>query len=367
MDFSLYMPVRVISGEGCVRSHAAALQEMGERFLILTGSGSAKASGALDDVQEVLRQAGAVFHVFDGITANPLLSQCRAAARLAQDIRADAVIGIGGGSVMDAAKAAAWLAANDPDDTASLYALSLAHPPVPLALIGTTAGTGSEVTATAVLTSDADRRKRSVVHSHCYARVAFADPRYTATMSYATTVSTALDALSHTVEGWFSPTCGDPATLCGEKAFSLLCPNLLRLAGGESPDRAMRQELLYGSLWAGLVLNASGTAFPHPFSYILTEDFSIPHGKACAVFLPAFTRRSETFAPERAQRMFALCGGRDRYYHMLEDLTHDVHISMTPSEIEGYAVRWPGLKNFARTPGGFTPADGVELFGRLFT
>lgn len=366
MDFTVYMPVRVVSGTDCVARNADCLLHLGKRFLIMTGGRSARLSGAMDDVTQVLQAGAAEMTVYDGVSANPLLSQCQAAARAAKAFRADAVIGIGGGSVMDAAKAAAWLAANDPEDTASLYALTLAHPPLPLALIGTTAGTGSEVTPTAVITVDADHRKRSVVHPHCYARVAFADPRYTATMPREVTISTALDALSHTVEGWFGPACGDFATACGEKALPLISQNLSRLAEGGAPDTAMREELLYGSLWAGLVLGAVGTAFPHPFSYILTEDFGIAHGMACAVFLPAFTRRAEEYAPARAARLFSLCGGRDTYYRLL-NLLVKAEVHMTPAQITGYAARWPGLKNLPRTPGGFTPEDGAALFTRLFT
>lgn len=366
MDFTVYMPVQVVSGPHCLAQNADLLLRLGKRFLIMTGGRSARLSGALDDLVSVLTAAGAAMAVYDGVSANPLLSQCREAARTARAFGADAVIGVGGGSVMDAAKAAAWLAANDPEDTAALYALTLPVPPLPLALIGTTAGTGSEVTPTAVITVDADHRKRSVVHPHCYARVAFADPRYTATMPREVTISTALDALSHTAEGWFSPACGDVPTAYGEKAFPLITRNLARLADGGDANAAMREELLYGSLWAGLVLGAAGTAFPHPFSYILTEDFGISHGLACAVFLPAFTRRAEEYAPERAARMFALCGGRDAYYKLLDRLVQ-VDIHMTPAQIAGYASRWPGLKNLLRTPGGFTPADGQALFTELFT
>ena len=114
-----------------------------------------------------------------------------------------------------------------------------------------------------------------------------------------------------------------------------------------------------------MVLNSTGTAFPHPFGYILTEDFGIPHGMACAVFLPALTTRGERFAPERAQRLFDLFGGREAYYDTLTALT-TARIVMTEEQIQQYAVRWPGLKNFARTPGGYTEEEGIALFRQLF-
>lgn len=282
----------------------------------------------------------------------------------AEACRADFLLGIGGGSVMDAAKAAAWLANNRATDIDRLFSCELRHPPLPLALVGTTAGTGSEVSPVSVLT---DRgRKRSITHPHCYARLVFADPRYTHSMPRGTTVSTALDALAHTVEGWFAPGCGDVPTLFGARALALLGEGLCWLAENDGfPDDGQRERLYYGSLYAGMVLGACGTGFPHPFSYILTEDFDIPHGMGCAVFLPAFTERAEQFAPARAAALFSNFGGRETYYRVLRRLvTAEVH--MTPEQVSDYAGRWTGLRNFERTPGGFTPALGEELFRRLF-
>ena len=134
---------------------------------------------------------------------------------------------------------------------------------------------------------------------------------------------------------------------------------------GYDLQNALREELLYGSLWAGLVLNAMGTAYPHPFGYILTEDFGIPHGMACAVFLPSLSRRAEAFVPARAQRLFTLCGGREAYYGLLEALI-DAPVTMTEEAVQAYAARWEGLKNLARTPGGFTVEEGRQLFRELF-
>lgn len=367
MDFTFHMPVQVLSGPRCLSAGGERLKQWGRRCLIVTGGQSARVSGALDDALAMLDAAGIEATVFPGIGPNPLLTQCQAAAAAAEAWRADFLLGIGGGSVMDASKAAAWLAANSISDEVRLFEGTLRHPPLPLALVGTTAGTGSEVTAVAVLTVDRDHRKRSVTHPNCYAKLVFADPRYTYSVPYATTVSAALDALSHTVEGWFAPACGDMQSLFAEKALPLLASGLAALAArpGELPDAAQRDALYYASLYAGMVLNATGTAFPHPFGYILTEDFGIPHGQACAVFLPALTKRAESVCPERAARLFALYGGRDRYYEALAALT-DANVHMAEEQIAGYAARWPGLKNFARTPGGFSPEEGIALFRELF-
>lgn len=369
MDFNFHMPVRVVSGEGCLRGAGGALREMGRRCLVLTGGHSAQESGALGDLLDTLRGAGVEATVFPGITANPLVSQCQAAAFAAEACRAQFLVGVGGGSVMDAAKATAWLAANNICDGDRLFRPDdMRHAPLPLALVGTTAGTGSEVSATAVLTDDRTGRKRSITHPHCFARVAFADPRYTDSMPRSTTVSTALDAFAHAAEGWFAPVCGDVITAFGEKALPMLCTGLRDLAAHENPpSKETRDRLFYGSLWAGMVLCATGTAFPHPLGYVLTEDFGVPHGLACAVFHPAFLRRAERFAPERARALFALCGGRDACFSLLDTFaTVPSRVRMTAEQADGYAKRWTDVKNFARTPGGFTAQEGAALLRELF-
>ena len=144
MDFAFHMPVQVISGPHCLSGGGERLKQWGRRCLVVTGGHSAKVSGALDDALAMLEKAGIEATVFPGIGPNPLLTQCQAAAAAAEACRADFLLGIGGGSVMDASKAAAWLAANSISDETRLFEGKLRHPPLPLALVGTTAGTGSE-------------------------------------------------------------------------------------------------------------------------------------------------------------------------------------------------------------------------------
>lgn len=373
MDFNFYMPVQVFTGEGCVKQQMARMSRYGRRCLILTGTHSATASGALDDVMETLTAAGVDATIFPGIGQNPLLSQCQNAAFAAETCRADFLVGIGGGSVMDATKAAAWIAENLTAHTDQLFAGQYRHDPLPFALVGLTAGTGSEVSPVAVLTCP-DGRKRSVSDPRCYARMAFGDPRYTDSLGRVTTEASALDAFCHAAEGYLNPACGDAAQLFAEKALPLLSDGLevlARLAPEERPEPGLRDRLYYGSLWAGMVLNALGTSYPHPLGYVLTEDFGVPHGAACAVFLPDLLARTAVRWPERAASFDSLTGGRDRVLPLIRKLAR-TDIAMTPEQAEGYACRWDPEKggavphNFARVAGGFTPDDARALFRELF-
>ena len=369
MNFDLFMPVRLISGRGCVSENKEELRSLGQRCVIVTGKHSAEKSGALCDITAALTALGVSWKQYDGIAENPLLSSCFEAADCAREFGAQYLIGIGGGSVMDASKAAAWIATNPGASTEDVMAGALPSKPLPLVLIGTTAGTGSEVTPSSVLTMDDTGHKRSLVHPNCYANLVFADPVYTHTMSRSTTVSTAFDAFCHAAEGWFAPACGDVITAFGEKALPLMMEGLVWLSENDGlPDERLRESIYYGSLYAGLVINATGTAFPHPLGYVLTEDFDIPHGMACAVYLQAFLQRAEQFAAERAGALYALCGGKERLNSVTRRLLSDEakRIAMTEQHIAAYCARWQSVKNFERSPGGYDSEEAGRLLRELF-
>lgn len=367
MDFDLSIPVRVLSGKGVVLQNAPLLRRFGKRCLIVTGGKSAALSGALGEMKAALVSEEIAYDVFSEVGPNPLLSACCRAGTLAREAGADFIVGIGGGSALDAAKAAAVFAANPAFAPTDIYTCER-KPALPLVLVGTTAGTGSEVGKVSVLTNDATGRKKSVSGADLYPALTFADPTYTHTMPYSVTVSTALDALSHAMEGYCTPKCTDIPALFGEKAVSLIWNGLVQLLKtGEIPDSAGREHLYYGSLYAGITLAACGTAFPHPLGYVLTEGYGTAHGTACAVFLPAFLRRALEYTPEKAQRLLEAMGtDADTFCSVVKALT-DCPIRMTPAEIETACARWDEAvpNNFRQSPGGFAKENAQALLTAL--
>ena len=368
MDFHFYMPVQVVSGEGAVARNSTLLRSLGRRCLIVTGGSSAKCSGALADITAALDVWEIGWSVYDRIGPNPLVSACYEAGVVARSVRAEFIIGIGGGSPLDAAKAAAIFAANPSLAPMDIFRREYPNPPLPLALVGTTAGTGSEVSPVSVLTIDESGRKKSISGPDCYARIAFADPSYTHSVPFDVTVSTALDAFAHATEGWFNPSISDPVKLFAVKGLPLLWNALIWLDRNDYlPEPAMRERLYYGSLYAGVVLSACGTAFPHPLGYVLTEDFGIPHGRACTAFMPAFLERGARFAPARAEEYYRLLGTDfDTLRGVVERLTDASAVQMMPEQVSGYCARWEDVKNFRVSPGGFTAEDAGELLTKLF-
>lgn len=369
MDFNWNMPVRVLSGKDAVRQHAAELRALGGKCVILTGGSSARRSGALADVTAALESLHIEYRIFNRIGANPLVSACDAAGQLAIDFGAQFLIGIGGGSPMDAAKAAAIYAANPAIRGEQIYDYTpeSGENPLPVVLVGTTAGTGSEVSAVAVLTRDSDGHKKSISGPFCFARLSFADPRYTYSVSYQTTVSTALDALSHTVEGLLNPQIGDVVRMFGHRALELIGPALLRMDREQTlPDEAERERLYYGSLYAGIVLAACGTAFPHPMGYVLTEDYGIPHGRACAAFLPSLVEYAQGTAPNVVREILDTLNMTFEQFERVVDSLAAIDVHMDNQTAQSYAARWTGLKNFKNVPGGYDEHRALKLIRKLF-
>ena len=371
VDFNLSIPVKVISGENCVRENASLFASFGKRCLIVTGKHSAKMSGALDDVTAALEENAIAYEIYDGMGENPLLSSCHEAGKTANAFSADFIVGIGGGSALDGAKAAAVYATNPTFSFKDIYAAAVRNRALPLILIGTTAGTGSEVGRVAVLTDGETGRKKSIAYEDCNPALTFADPRYTGSMPYSVTVSTALDALAHAVEGYFSPKCTDIPALFAEKGIPMLWKELKKLEKEKAvPGKDGRERLYYGSLYAGITLAYCGTAFPHPLGYVLTENYGVPHGFACAVFMPTLIDRAAEFESEKLERLLELTGEtKESFKAVISSLVSVGDISMTESEINEHCSRWEDTtpKNFIFSPGGFTKEEAEKLFKDLFS
>lgn len=368
MDFNIYMPVRIISGENCVVKNSAELRRLGKKCLIVTSKTSAKKSGALDDVITALNNENIAYSIFDEITENPLVSTVIKAGEKAREFGADFIIGIGGGSPLDASKAIAICAENPDYDIKGLYARPIPSKALPVALVGTTSGTGSEVTGVSVLTNDEDGMKKSISGADCYGAVSFLDPKYTCSMNYDITVSTALDAFAHAVEGWFAPACSDLPTQYAKMALPLVYRGLKYLHQEKTlPDEKLREDLYYGSIYAGLELNVCGAAFPHTVGYVLTENFGIPHGKACTAFMPYLLEKAKKYKYERFCELMEILGDtEENLINVITGLTNVKNLHMTEEQIKDWCSRWNnGNKNFDKTPGGFCKEEAEALLKAL--
>lgn len=365
-DFSFYMPVNVLGGNNALLNNKNVFSDMGKKCLIVTGAISAKKSGALDDLIEIFNELSIEYAIFDKITENPLTSTCCEGGVVAREMGADFVVGIGGGSPLDASKAVCVYATNPHIVNDGIYTEKIENKPLPLAVIGTTSGTGSEVSGVSVLTRE-NGRKQSVSGKNYYAKYAFADAKYTHSVPYYTTVSTALDAMAHAIESAFSPRGDFLAQQFALISVKMIYPILEKLSKcNELPSTEDRNILYYASLYAGFTLNKGGTGFPHGMGYALTEDYNVPHGLACAVFIPAYLREAEKAKPTLHKAFFDAMDTTPENLEAIIKQFCNFDFTIPQEKINEYEMRWENLKNFKNSPTEFNNKDAAHLMTDLF-
>ena len=281
--FKFFMPTRVIVGENCVLENKDELIK-GKHALIVTGKTSGKKSGALDDVIKVLENEKIPYHVYDKIENNPEINHVAEGGKFAKEWGCDFIIAIGGGSPLDAAKAIAVYAANEPVEGSDfelydIFSGVYKNKPLPMVAVPTTAGTGSEVTPYSILTLHKEQTKRSFSSPHTFFKAAFIDGRYTVNLPLQVARNTAVDAMCHLIEGYTnkkSSPCTDYMALEG---LRIIGKHLGSLESG-SFTKEMCTELLWASTLGGMVISQTGTTIVHSMGYSLTYFKNIPHGMA---------------------------------------------------------------------------------------
>lgn len=296
MKLDFHMPTKVIAEKECVRNNADVFK-IGKKALIVTGKRSAKNNGSLDDVIWALDKNNIEYAVFDKVMSNPTVECVYEGAEMAMEEEADFVIAIGGGSPMDAAKAIALLAVSD-IDRKDLFSGNIGNKALPMIHIPTTAGTGSEVTPYSILTNHEKQTKTSIAAPCLFPAYALLDAKYMKKLSLKTTVNTAIDSLSHSVEGMMSARANIMADIIAREAIRLLASEFDNLARGEFTDED-REKLLYASMLGGVVISQTKTTAVHAMGYSLTYFKGIDHGRANGLLLGEFMEYTEKFAPEK--------------------------------------------------------------------
>jgi len=286
MLFSFHLPTKIFFGNFSLKTYGEELQRFGKKALIVSGKSSAVKSGALDELKEVLEKNGQTYLLFDEVEPNPSLLTVENGRLAADDC--DFVIGVGGGSPLDAAKAIAVLATNELK-TEELYTKKYTNPPLPIVALPLTAGTGSEVTPYAVLTYDEEETKKAFQSEDIFPKLAFLDPRYTYSLPYRVTLDTALDTLSHAIESYISTRANPLSDLAALKAMELIGKNYDYLRNGDFTPN-VREDLLFASLLGGIAIAQTSTALIHTLGYNLTYYKNVPHGRANGLFLADYLK-----------------------------------------------------------------------------
>ena len=360
-----FVPTDIYVEQDCVKKHAQKLLATGKRALIVTGRHSAKLNGSLDDVVEILNANNVPYQIFDQVEENPSTDTVGKAAQTARDFEADYVIGIGGGSAIDAAKAVALLLKNPEVDADELHKAP-SHPldHAPVVAVPTTCGTGSEATPVSIITNHKINLKKSIPHV-IFPVLALVDGKYLASAKKQLIVNTAVDALAHMIESILNIKSNTLNRMCPEYGLKLWgqCKDAL-LSDGECAA-SLYEKLMFTSTIAGMSIAQTSTAVPHGMSYDLTLHAGVPHGPAVGYFLAAYVEVCAKFVPADVEKILSLLGLKniEEFGAMIRALIGTCTVSREMRDKFATAMKVNRSK-LDLVPGNITPEDIEYIYDK---
>lgn len=309
MDFSYHMPADLRFGRGLADKIGDICKEIGgEKVLVVTGTGSTKRSGLLDRVLDSLKAAGLGAAVFDKVTQNPLTTTVYEGVELAKAEGCGVILGVGGGSIMDAAKAIAFCTVNAGDVSDYIFGKKQGAGALPIVLLPTTCGTGSEGNQIAVLTNPETKDKKALYTMQVMPRVSVIDSDVMTTMPKSVLSSVGFDAFTHSLEAYTSKKANPITDAQALLGMQLLADDLPKLVSGEGGAAEWEAVSLAATL-GGMVIGAAGVSAAHGMEHPASGLKNIVHGRGLAALTPPIVERLATADPEKFARVSVLLGG----------------------------------------------------------
>ncbi|MGN1014944.1 MAG: iron-containing alcohol dehydrogenase [Butyricicoccus sp.] len=375
MGFQYFVPSRILFGKGQLNKLSRKKLPGKKALIVISNGKSTRANGYLDRVQEQLQQAGVAYEVFDKITPNPTKSVVMEGAQFARDHGCEFILGLGGGSSIDSAKAIAVMAANDGDLWDYVYggtggAQRMPNKPLPIVAITTTAGTGTEADAWSVVTNEEANEKIGFGNDNTFPVLSIVDPDLMLSVPPKFTAYQGFDALFHSTEGYLSKRASLMSDMYALKAVEMVGRNLAAVVANGADEDA-REKVAFGNTLGGFVMSVGTTTSEHAIEHAMSAYHeNLPHGAGLIMISLAYYRH---FAKTEAcrQRMIDLAKAMGRedasdpmqFVDALEQLqkdcgVHDLKMSdygITPDEFETIA------KNARATMGAQFKNDRVDL------
>ena len=283
-QITLLQPQKIVFGTGCIQTLVEDYKKMGlQRIFVLTAP---PIRPLIEDTLTELKGAGVSIEVFQDIVAEPTVNDFKKILKVARQFKADSVVGVGGGSVLDVTKLIAAFINSDQQVEDCFGTGFIKQKGLWFACLPTTAGTGSEVSPNAILLDERDHLKKGIVSPFLIADVAYVDPKLTWTVPAKVTADTGMDALTHCIEAYTNKFAHPSVDIYALQGIRLIAANLEK-AVKNGQDQEAREALAFGSLYGGLCLGPVNTAAVHALSYPLGGEFHIPHGLSNAILLPS--------------------------------------------------------------------------------
>jgi alcohol dehydrogenase class IV len=311
-QYKFFVPTKLLFGAGCSNDVGKWLKDLGSSKILLVTDAGLKNIGVAGRIENRIRNEDLTVVTYSDVKENPTVENVHEGRDLIKKKNIDAVVALGGGSSMDAAKAMGILSAHD----GSIVEYELGLKPFvrngpPLIAIPTTSGTGSEATMGAVITDPTTHRKFDVVDPMMAPRLSLVDPLLTVSLPAALTGATGMDALTHAIEG-YTATLASPLTdALHLKAIELIGKNLVK-AYTDGNNKEARTNIMMASLIAGIGFPNSGLGAVHGLSLPLGGRFNIPHGIANAIILPHVMNFNLSSCPNKFSDIAQALDGKNK-------------------------------------------------------
>ncbi len=348
MEFSYFLPVNIQFGWNKVDSVADFVAPYGKKALIVTGRTSAKKSGLYDRVVAKLEAAHIDHVLFDQVDANPLTTTAVEGAAVAKTESCDVVIAIGGGSIMDCAKGIAFMAVNEGDINDYIFNRKTSDNALPLVVIPTTCGTGSEGNGFGVLTNPETGDKKSLRCNAIVPKVSIVDPGVMGTMPPHVLASVGFDALCHNIEAYTSKTAQPFTDALSYYAVTLLAQYLVPLykhvkaVANSKPEVLSEKQLTkaweavtLASTIGGMVINTAGVTLAHGMEHPASGLKDITHGVGLAVIEPVVVEYTWSANPDKFGALARIFnhGDGSELGEALRFIVHDLDLTTNLTEL----------------------------------
>ena len=379
MDFGFYMPAQLIFGPGKAKETGSYVKALGKKALVVTGKSSAKKAGYLDLITKSLEKEGVDWVLFDEIEPKPLTTTIDKGISFARENKVDVVIGLGGGSAMDSAKCIAF-GVNKEDSIANYFGAQPAGEVLPIALITTTAGTGSEANNFAVMTNPETNVKKALSSPNTYASISIIDPELMLTVPKKVTASTGIDVFFHSMESYLTKKSHPLSRPLSLEGMRLVAENL-KGAYDDGNNIEYRERMAWANTIAGIAINLAGNCGIHALGHPLSAYYDLPHGETLAAVSLAFMKFSINEAAEKLAEIAKILGvkteglsvveaaekGIEAFEVFLKSVDLPTKISdlgITEDSIEKLALNAYEYSshNFVASPREMTLEDAINLY-----
>lgn len=361
-SFTFHIPTKIIFGPGKIQELDSQISNEYKNILIVTDVILLTKTEIISKVKSILNKRN-VF-IFSEVEENPTFKTIEKGAQYAKSNNIDLILGIGGGSSMDAAKGIAIKTLNEASIKNIVEGHAEIHQVLPIICIPTSSGTGSEVTPFAVFTDSETHLKMGYSHPNIFPIISLIDPELTYSMPAVVIINTGLDALAHSIEAYLSKLSFELNDQLAIEAIRIIIENL---ENASKKNKEAMNKMAYAAMLGGVVISHASTILPHIMGYPLTSYHGLAHGRACIILQPAFINylkenNLEAIKTKIIDDLFILKGGLESFIQRFNISTRLSNYGIKKSEISNFSKQTIVKGDIKITPGIITENIITDIY-----